>query len=137
VLIGGFNMDEKTFSLPDDRFYDEYYTWARIENDVLSVGIVKPAADLVKEFVFIQLPQKDKKIRKGDIYVSVEAVKWSGHMKSPVTGTIVEVNDKLFDEPSLINKKPYDEWIAKIQIQNPEELKSLMTAAERMKKPLR
>lgn len=130
-------MDEKTFSLPDDRFYDEYYTWARIENDVLSVGIVKPAADLVKEFVFIQLPQKDKKIRKGDIYVSVEAVKWSGHMKSPVTGTIVEVNDKLFDEPSLINKKPYDEWIAKIQIQNPEELKSLMTAAERMKKPLR
>jgi glycine cleavage system H protein len=130
-------MEEQKFSLPDDRFYDEYYTWIQIDNDIVSVGIVKPAADLVKEFVFIQLPAKEKKIKKGEIYVSVEAVKWSGHMKSPVTGTVVEVNESLFDEPSRINRKPYEEWIAKIKISNPDELKLLMTAQERIKKPLR
>jgi glycine cleavage system H protein len=130
-------MEEQNFSLPDNRFYDEYYTWIKLDKDIVSVGIVKPAADLVKEFVFIQLPAKEKKIKKGEVYVSVEAVKWSGHMKSPVTGTIVEVNDALFDEPSRINKNPYEEWIAKIKISNPEELKLLMTANERMKKPLR
>lgn len=130
-------MDEKNFTLPNDRFYDDQYTWITMQEDIISVGIVKPAADLVKEFVFIQLPQKGRKIKKGDVYVSVEAVKWSGHMKSPVTGTITEVNDKLFDDPSLINKEPYKEWIAKIKIENKEELKNLVTATERMKKPLR
>lgn len=130
-------MEEQKFSLPDDRFYDEYYTWIKIDKDVVAVGIVKPAADLVKEFVFIQLPEKEKKIKKGEIYVSVEAVKWSGHMKSPVSGTIVEVNNSLFDNPSKINRKPYEEWIAKIKLSDSEELNSLMTANERMKKPLR
>jgi glycine cleavage system H protein len=132
-------MEEQKFSLPDDRFYDEYYTWIKLndETDTASVGIVKPAADLVKEFVFIQLPAKERKIKKGEVYVSVEAVKWSGHMKSPLTGTVIEVNDALFDEPSKINRNPYDEWIAKIKLSNPEELKLLMTANERTKKPLR
>ncbi|MFA6072879.1 MAG: glycine cleavage system protein H [Candidatus Woesearchaeota archaeon] len=130
-------MDETIFSLPEDRFYDEQYTWIILQNDVVLVGIVKPAADLVKEFVFIQLPLKGKKLKKGDVFVSVEAVKWSGHMKSPITGTVVEVNDVLFDTPSLINKNPYGSWIAKIQLQNPEELKLLLTSKERIKKPLR
>ncbi|MGV8168471.1 MAG: glycine cleavage system protein H [Candidatus Nanoarchaeia archaeon] len=130
-------MDEKNFTLPDDRFYDEYYTWITIQEDIISVGIVQPAAELVKEFVFIQLPEKGKKIKKGEVYVSVEAVKWSGHMKSPVTGIVVEVNDKLFDDPAMINKAPYKEWIAKIKVEKQEELKSLMTASERIKKPLR
>ncbi|MGV8161782.1 MAG: glycine cleavage system protein H [Candidatus Nanoarchaeia archaeon] len=130
-------MDEKNFTLPNDRFYDDQYTWIIMQEDIISVGIVKPAADLVKEFVFIQLPLKGRKIKKGEVYVSVEAVKWSGHMKSPITGTIIEVNDKLFDDPSLINKRPYEEWIAKIKIENKEELKSLMIATERIKKPLR
>jgi len=130
-------MDEKNFLLPDDRFYDDQYTWIKMEENLVSVGIVKPAADLVKEFVFIQLPKKGKKIKKGEVYVSVEAVKWSGHMKSPVTGTIEEVNDKLFDDPSLINKNPYQEWIVKIKVEHREELKDLIIARDRMKKPLR
>lgn len=130
-------MDEQNFSLPDDRFYDDNYTWVKLSGDEVSVGIIKPAADLVKEFVFIQLPQKGKQIKKGEIYVSVEAVKWSGHMKSPVTGTVIEVNDLLFDNPSKINDNPYDSWIAKIKLSQKEELKSLMTSNERSKKPLK
>jgi glycine cleavage system H protein len=130
-------MDEKNFSLPDDRFYDDQYTWIKMEEKLVSVGIVKPAADLVKEFVFIQLPKKGQKIKKGEVFVSVEAVKWSGHMRSPVTGTIEEVNDKLFDDPSLINKNPYQEWIVKIKVEHPEELKALIIAKDRIKKPLR
>jgi glycine cleavage system H protein len=130
-------MEAQNFSLPDDRFYDDYYTWLQIDKDVVSLGIIKPAADLVKEFVFIQLPQKNKDIKKGDVYVSVEAVKWSGHMKSPLTGKIIDVNDSLFDEPSKINKAPYNEWIVKIKVSNPDELKLLMTSSERIKKPLK
>jgi glycine cleavage system H protein len=130
-------MVDSNFSLPDDRFYDDNYTWIQLHEDTISVGIVKPAADLVKEFVFIQLPKVNTKIKRGEVYVSVEAVKWSGHMKSPVSGTIVEVNDSLFDEPSKINKEPYKEWIAKIKLSDNSELKLLHTARERTKKPLR
>jgi glycine cleavage system H protein len=130
-------MEESNFLLPDDRFYDENYTWIQIKDDIISVGIIKPAADLVKEFVFISLPQKATKVKKGDVFISVEAIKWSGHMKSPVSGTIIDVNEDLFDSPGKINKNPYDEWIVKIKVENMDELKLLMTSTEKMKKPLK
>lgn len=129
-------MDEKNFSLPNDRLYDDNYTWVLAKEDTAKLGIVKPAADLVREFVFISLPKKGKMLKKGEVYVSVEAVKWSGHMKSPFTGMIIDVNELLFDEPSKINRNPYEEWIVKIKMSSQDELKGLMDAEERMKKPL-
>lgn len=116
---------------PKNLKYDEKYLWIHINEDVATVGIIKNAAELVKEFVFIQLPELGK-IKKGENLVSLEAMKWSGEIDSPLTGEIIEVNNDLFDEPSIINKDPYGKgWIAKIRIINNKELNALLSADER------
>lgn len=116
--------------IPNNLRYNKDYSWVKIEGDTATIGIVEPAAKKVKEFVFIKLPEKGKKIKQGETYVSLEAVKWSGHLSSPVTGEIVEVNDALFDEPSKINKDSYGSWIMKVKLDNPKETDELLSSKE-------
>lgn len=120
-------------SYPEGLLYNRDNSWIKIEGDIATVGIIEVAAKKVKEFIFIKLPEKGKTIKKGDIYISLEAVKWSGHLESPVSGKIVEVNEKLFDEPSKINKDPYGSWIMKVKLSKKEELKELMNNKEAKK----
>ncbi len=112
--------------IPNNLKYDREYSWINIEGDTASIGIVEPATKKVKEFVFIKLPQKGRLIKKGENYVSVEAVKWSGHISSPVTGEIIDVNDALFDNPAQINKDPYQSWIMKVKLGDKKELDELL-----------
>ncbi len=118
-------MSEK---YPEDLKYNKDYSWVKIEGDTATLGIIKPGAEKVKEFVFIMLPEKGKKVKKGEKYASLEAVKWSGQLSSPVTGEVTEVNNPLFDEPSKINEDAYKNWIAKIKIEDKEELDDLMNS---------
>ncbi|MFW5852980.1 MAG: glycine cleavage system protein H, partial [Nanoarchaeota archaeon] len=111
---------------PDHLLYNNDFSWVKVDGDVATLGVIGPAAKKVKEFVFIQLPEKGKQIKKGETYVSLEAMKWSGHLSSPVTGEVVDVNDDLFDEPSVLNESPYEKWIAKIRMSNPDEKDKLM-----------
>ncbi len=121
-------------NLPNNLFYNRDYSWARIENDTAVLGVIKPAADKVKEFVFIKLPKEGQALKRGETYVSLEALKWSGHLGSPLSGEVIEVNDPLFDKPSVINKSPYDEgWIAKIKISDQSEVQKLLKADEAQK----
>ena len=115
---------------PSNLLYNDDFSWIKIENDTAVLGVIGPAAKKVKEFVFIQLPEKGKKVEKGDVYVSLEAMKWSGHLSSPFSGEIIDVNVDLFDEPSKINENPYKEWIAKIKLDNPSEKDDLMDSKE-------
>ncbi len=116
--------------IPNDLKYNKDYSWVKVEGDTATIGIVEPAAKKVKEFVFIKLPEKGKKLKAGENYVSLEAVKWSGHLSSPVSGEIIGVNDSLFDEPSKINKEPYKSWIMKVKMDNPKEAEELMSSKE-------
>lgn len=117
--------------LPENLLYNKDYSWIKMEGDVATLGIINLASEKVKEFVFIDLPKKDAKIKKGDIYVSLEALKWSGHLQSPLSGEILEVHDDLFDEPSMINEDPFDRgWIVKIKIKDKKELNDLIKAGE-------
>jgi glycine cleavage system H protein len=116
---------------PDDLKYDKKYFWLKKEKDLFVVGIIGSAASLAKEFVFVQLPEKGK-IKKGETIVSLEAMKWSGELESPISGEIVDVHFNLFDDPSIINKDPYGEgWIAKIRSADESEIDSLISAQER------
>lgn len=117
-------------NFPDKLKYNKDYSWVQSENGTATVGIIASAAKKVKEFVFINLPEKGKEINKGDTYVSVEAVKWSGHLSSPISGTITDVNTSLFDEPSTINDDPYGSWIMKVKLDNPDESSDLMDDKE-------
>lgn len=110
--------------------YNKDYSWVKVDEGIASVGIISSSAKKVEEFVFINLPDSGKEIKKGDTYVSVEAVKWSGHLSSPLSGRIVEVNNQLFDEPSDINEDPYGSWIMKVEIKDEEELEELMDFSE-------
>ena len=115
---------------PSNLLYNDDFSWIKIENDTAVLGVIGSAAKKVKEFVFIQLPEKGKKVKKGDVYVSLEAMKWSGQLSSPFSGEIIDVNIDLFDEPSKINENPYKEWIAKIKLDNPSEKDDLMDSKE-------
>jgi len=115
---------------PNNLKYNQDYSWVKVEKDVAIIGIVEPAAKKVKEFVFINLPEKGKMIKQGETYVSLEAVKWSGHLSSPVSGKIIEVNEPLFDKPSKINNDPYGSWIMKIKLSNMKEIDKLMDSKE-------
>ncbi len=126
-------MKNNDYNLPDDLLYNKDYSWVKVEKDTVTVGIIEPAAKKVKEFVFVKLPEKGKTLKQGDNYVSLEAVKWSGHLSSPVSGEIVKVNEGLFDKPSKINKDPYGSWIMKVKLSKPEETKELMKADEAAK----
>jgi glycine cleavage system H protein len=124
-------MNKEEF--PKELKYNKDYSWVNIDGKTVTLGIVSPGAKKVKEFVFVMLPEKGKKIKKGERYVSLEAVKWTGHLSSPVSGEIIEVNSSIFDDPSEINKDGYKNWIAKIKIENKKELDELMDSEEAIK----
>jgi glycine cleavage system H protein len=111
--------------------YNRDFSWVKIDGDIATLGVIKPAADKVKEFVFIKLPKLGQVLKIDEVYVSVEAVKWSGHLTSPLSGEIIEVNDPLFDEPSIINRDPYGEgWVIRLKISNRSEIDKLISAEE-------
>lgn len=110
--------------------YSKDNSWVKVDKNLATVGITKYATEKVEEFVFINLPQKGKTLKKGETYVSLESVKWSGHMSSPLSGEVIEVNDDLFDEPSKLNQDPYSNWIMKIEIIKKDELKDLLDCKE-------
>ncbi|MFW6024707.1 MAG: glycine cleavage system protein H [Candidatus Woesearchaeota archaeon] len=115
---------------PKELKYDENYSWFKLDEDIVTVGVNYLASVKVKEFVFIKLPQEGDKLDKGDIYASLEAVKWSGHLTTPISGEVIDVNKDLFSKPSKLNKDPYDEWIMKFKVDDTKDLDVLMSASE-------
>jgi glycine cleavage system H protein len=111
---------------PNDRRYDALHSWVRKEpDDTYSVGITKPSAEANEEFVFIQLPDVGAQLATGDTYVTLESVKSTGHVASPIAGEVLEVNEALFDDPALINQDPYGSWIMRIRIDDPAQYDAL------------
>ena len=117
-------MKYKEYELPDELLYNKDSSWVKVEGDVFVIGIIEPVAKVLKEFLFVKLPDM-KKIKSGETYVSLETLKWSGHFSSPLSGDIIEVNEDLYDEPGRINEDPYGAWIVKMKITDKEELKNL------------
>jgi glycine cleavage system H protein len=117
-------------NFPEKLKYNEDYSWVKKDDDTVIIGVVDVSANNENEFVFIKLPEKGKKIKKGEVYVSIEAVKWSGHLSSPVSGEIVDVNEDLFNEPSRINQNPYKEWIMKVKLSDEKEINELKNSEE-------
>ena len=123
-------MKTDNYILPDKLLYNKDYSWVKIKENVATIGVIQPLANSVKEFVFIKLPKKGK-ISKGDIYVTLEALKWSGHLSNPLSGEIIEVNEYIYDHPSTINEDPYNKgWVFKVKLSNPNETKDLLKAEE-------
>ncbi len=117
---------------PRDLKYTKEHEWVREEDDnTVVVGITDYAQDSLGDVVYVELPQEGGSVTKNEPFGVVESVKAVSDLYSPVTGTVVEVNDAIIDSPEAINEDPYgDAWMIKVELASPEELGDLLTAEE-------
>lgn len=116
---------------PGDLYYSETHQWARVEEGVATVGITNYAQEQLGDVVYVELPQPDEDVTRGEPLGSVESVKAVADVNSPVSGRVAEANTALDDAPEKINQSPYDDgWLAKIELSDPAEIRSLMSAQE-------
>jgi len=108
--------------------YTKDHEWIQMEDDEIGiVGITDYAQDQLGELVYVELPEVDQEFGAGSDAVVIESVKAAGEVKAPVSGTIVEVNESLVDEPGKVNSDPMGEgWFVKLRVNSSSELDELM-----------
>lgn len=111
-----------------DLLYSESHEYVKVEGDVAYIGITDFAQNALGKIVYVDLPEVDDEIEAEDSLGAVESVKSASEILSPVTGTVVEVNENLEDAPELINQDPYANWIVKLQLEDKSQLEGLMNA---------
>ncbi|WIV51535.1 glycine cleavage system protein GcvH [Marivivens sp. LCG002] len=110
--------------------YTEEHEWLRVEGDVVVVGITEHASEQLGDIVFVELPEEGTEVTKDEEVVVIESVKAASDILAPLDGEIVEVNDVLADNPSLVNDDPLGEgWFFKMKIEDLSALDELMDEA--------
>ena len=118
-------------NIPDDLHYSKDHEWVRVEGNIAVVGITDYAQDSLGDVVYVELPKAGDEFAANESFGSVESVKAVSEVFSPVSGEIVGVNEALADEPEMVNQDPYGKgWMIRVQMSNPGEVDSLLTAAE-------
>jgi len=118
------------FEYPDDLKYTNSHEYIRLENDLATVGITAFAIDQLGDIVFLDLPEVGTKVEKGQTFGTIESVKAVEDIYSPVTGTVMEANTALVDEPENIGNDPYGaSWLLKVNIEDAGELNDTMSAS--------
>ncbi|HOE90641.1 MAG TPA: glycine cleavage system protein GcvH [Candidatus Cloacimonadota bacterium] len=115
----------------ENLYYTESHEWVRVDEKIAFIGISDFAQSELGDIVHVELAEVGEKLNAGEPLGNLEAVKTVEDLISPITGTVLEVNSELFDSPELINQSAYEDgWLLKVQIEDAEELESLMTAEE-------
>lgn len=116
-------------NLPTDLKYAESHEWVRVENDnIVRVGITDFAQQQLGDLVFIELPAIGRQLAAQEQCAVVESVKTASDLFSPVTGTVVAINDAVKDEPELVNDDPYGTWLFCIKADDLADLDKLLGA---------
>ncbi len=116
------------FEVDDTLRYTRTDEWARLEDGVVRVGVTDYAQKMLKDIVGVELPEVGSRYSKGDSVAVLESIKATADVYAPVSGEVVEVNERLLEEPELINKDPYGEgWIFALKPDNPAEYDELLT----------
>ncbi|MEX2260965.1 MAG: glycine cleavage system protein GcvH [Bryobacteraceae bacterium] len=119
---------------PEDLRYTKEHEWVRMEGDVGTVGITDHAQKELGDIVYVELPKAGARVDQGKPLGSVESVKAVSDIYSPVSGEVVEVNDKLSSAPENLNTDPHGTaWLVKIRLSALEEVQNLLTAADYQK----
>jgi glycine cleavage system H protein len=114
-------------SYPDDLRYHPEHDWARVEGDTATLGITWYAQDALGEIVHYEPPEAGSSVAKDESYGEVESVKAVSEIVAPLSGEVVEVNQKVVEAPEMINDDPYGEgWLIRIRLSEPTEADSLL-----------
>ncbi|WP_366922676.1 glycine cleavage system protein GcvH [Metallumcola ferriviriculae] len=120
-------MQLGSYTFPDDLYYDENHGWAKVDGDLVILGLSDFSQQLAGTFIHIKLPKLGKSTKQGKPVSSIESGKWVGRIYAPVTGEVVEINEDLKKKAEIINNDPYDQgWICKIKMADPAELDNLL-----------
>jgi glycine cleavage system H protein len=109
-------------------FYSESHEYVRVEGNYGFIGITDYAQNALGNVVYVDLPEVDDEVTAGEEFGAVESVKAASDLISPVSGTVVEVNDALDDQPELVNQDAFTNWIIKVEMSDKSELDNLMDA---------
>ena len=117
--------------VPKDSYYTKEHEWVKLDGETGTVGITDHAQKQLGDIVFVEVPEIDTELEKGDEAASIESVKAVADVFSPITGTVIENNGKLEDEPELVNKDAQGAgWLFKLRVSDKSELDNLMDSAQ-------
>ena len=111
-------------------YYSESHEYVRVEGDFGFIGITDYAQNALGNVVYVDMPDVDDEVEAGEEFGAVESVKAASDLFSPVSGTVVEVNEALEDQPELVNQDAFANWIIKVELSDKSELDALMSAAD-------
>jgi glycine cleavage system H protein len=128
-------MEIQGYNMPDDLHYEENHYWVKVEGDILVMGMDDFAQQMAGEIVYAQLPFEGKKLTAGKKFAKVESGKWVGKVFAPVNGEVLESNEELEMDPTIINKDCYGEgWMYKIKPNDMGEVENLIHGAAAVEK---
>lgn len=110
-------------------YYSDSHEYIKVEGEYGYIGITDFAQSQLGQVVYVDMPEVDDEVTAGEEFGAVESVKAASDLISPVSGTVVEVNEALEDAPELINQDPFGTWIIKVKLTDATELDNLMDAA--------
>jgi glycine cleavage system H protein len=110
-------------------YYSESHEWVKVEGNIAIVGITDYAQHALGNIVYVDMPEVDDEVAKQEDFGAVESTKAASDLISPVSGTVVEINEALEDSPELINENAFENWIMKVEMSDAAELEGLMDAA--------
>ena len=118
-------------NVPEDLHYSKDHEWVRVDGNVAIIGITDYAQNSLGDVVYVELPKAGDKFAANEAFGSVESVKAVSEVFSPITGAVQQINEALADDPEIVNSDPYGQgWMIRMEMTNPGEVDSLLTAAE-------
>ena len=120
-----------TYHIPEDYYYTKDHEWAQVDENIVTVGITEYAQSSLGEIVYVELPEEGAKVTQNESFGVIESVKAVSDLYSPVSGTVIEVNTSLTDDPSVLNDDHINNgWLIRIEMDTEKELANLMRAPD-------
>jgi glycine cleavage system H protein len=116
---------------PEDLLYSQEHIWIRVEGNLATIGITDHAQEKLGEIISLELPEDNASVERDEPFGRIESAKAAVELISPVSGTVISVNEDITDDIGIINSDPHDTgWMIVVELENPEELDDLLDTGE-------
>lgn len=115
------------YHLPEDLYYTKDHEWAQVDENIVTVGVTEYAQEALGEIVYVELPEEGQKVTQGEPFGVIESVKAVSDLYAPVSGTVIEINSGLNDDPGVLNDDPMNNgWLVRIEMDSEKELANIL-----------